>query len=149
MHSVRNKKVEKMFFKLHKKLGRPLLDFERDNAQLDLSMIETLYKQIEKENAELKALVDLRLSVERSCIGVKAKLYDDLKRQSEAKVAFNVGDTISMNIQSFMGVEIPTYAKITNVMYNVRAEFNDNQFSEMCLTEEELKERLIKNEQFN
>lgn len=42
--------VELLTNRLHNKLGRPLLDFEADSAQSDVSRIKLLYELLEKEN---------------------------------------------------------------------------------------------------
>ena len=60
---------------------------------------------------------------------------------------YQVGQILPINIEGFMGIEIPCEAKIVDTKYVLRADFNDGQFSEMSLSENELNERIIENPQ--
>lgn len=62
---------------------------------------------------------------------------------------YSVGQRLPVNMEGFMGMKIPCDIEISDIVYKVRAELGNGQFSEMMLTEPELKERIIGNPQVN
>ena len=60
---------------------------------------------------------------------------------------YNKNQVLPMRIEGFMGMEIPCDAMIVDIVYKVKADFGNGQYSEMTLNEQELQNRLIGNPQ--
>lgn len=56
---------------------------------------------------------------------------------------YNIGQKLPINIEGFMGIEIPCDVKITGINYIIKVDLGNGQFSEMTLNEKELEEKII------
>lgn len=58
---------------------------------------------------------------------------------------YKIGQKLPINMEGFMGINIPCDAEIKEIKYVLRAELGNNQYSEMVLNEKELQENIIGN----
>ena len=59
---------------------------------------------------------------------------------------YKKGDTVSIMMEGFMGIEFPANAVINDILYSVKTDTGNGQFAEMTLSEKELEDRRIKGE---